>query len=129
LAGRPDRDHLGAGAQVGHRHELLVRVEGELLQHRREQQHRGGREQHGIPIARRGSDQTGADGAAGARPILDDEALPELVCEMLGAESRHHVGVAAGGQRHDHGHRPRRPFRRTAWSCDHQESNDGDKSE
>jgi hypothetical protein len=31
---------------------------------------------------------------------------------MLRAQARHHVGVAAGRERHDHRHRPARPVRR-----------------
>jgi hypothetical protein len=44
---------------------------------------------------------------------------------MLRTQTRHHVGVAAGRERHDHGHRPARPVRRAQRRSRRQQNRDG----
>ena len=104
-------DDLRAGADVGDRHELLDRIEGQLLHLRRQVDVGRGREQQRVAVRRGGRDLAGAERAAGARTIFDHEGLAEFGGQMLRAEPRHHVGVAAGAERHDDGHRPGRPVR------------------
>ena len=89
----------------------LTRIEIELLHLRRQRDVGAGREQQRVAVRRGGRDLAGAERAAGARAVLDHEGLAELGGQMLRAEPRHHVGVAAGAERHDDGHRPGRPVR------------------
>ena len=106
----PDRNHLRACADIGKRHELLAWIEAQLL-HLRRQHHRRRRRKHqGVTVGRGRHDLPHSDRAAGARPVLDHETLSELRGEVLRAEPRHHVGVAAGAERHDDGDRPARPL-------------------
>ena len=63
-------------------------------------------------------DGGGAHHAARAGPVLDHDALPECVAEMLGQDAADHVGAAAGWPRHDDAHgfaRPSRPGRLCRW--------------
>ena len=52
----------------------------------------------------------GADRAAGARAVVDDELLAELLGQPRRQQARDDVGAAAGRERHDHAHRPLGPF-------------------
>ena len=53
-------------------------------------------------------DRLGADVAAAARPVLDDELLAKPLREPLTEQSREDIGPAASGNADDHAHRPRR---------------------
>src|SRR5215831_18955506 len=53
-------------------------------------------------------DRLGADIAAGAWPVLDDELLPEALGKPLSDQTSHDVGNAAGRISDDNTHRPRR---------------------
>ena len=59
-----------------------------------------------IAIGRRLSDEVGADVAAGARTVLDDERLPPGLRELLGDQTHDDVVRPAGGERHDDPHGP-----------------------
>jgi len=60
------------------------------------------------------------------RRLLDEgtEALAKLGSQMLRAEPRHHVGIAAGPKRHDDGHRPGWPIRGVQWAGQRHERGD-----
>ncbi len=87
---------------VAHEIELEIAVERRV--------HRVGRDRHQDRVAvRRGlGDVFGADIAGGARPVLDHELLAEPLRQMLPREPRDGVGCAAGRERDDQMHRPRR---------------------
>src|SRR6266699_5173270 len=62
-----------------------------------------------IAVGLRLRDLRGADGAARAGPVLDDDGLAELRGEFFGDRARHDVGAAPGGERDDDPHRLRGP--------------------
>ena len=61
-----------------------------------------------VAVGCRFRDAADADAAGGAGDVFDDDILPERAAHMLGHQAPHHVGRAAGGERHHHGDRPRR---------------------
>ena len=127
--GALDCHDLRAGADVGDRYELLDRIEGQFLHLRRQVDVGRGREQQGVAIRCRCRDLTGAERAAGARTILDHESLPEFCSQMLRAEAGHHVGIAAGAERHDDGHRTGRPVSGVERAYRHSEDGDDRQQE
>jgi hypothetical protein len=58
-----------------------------------------------IAVRRRPHDHFGADIAAGARPVLDDELLAEPLRQPLPDQARQNVGRAAGGEADNQVHR------------------------
>ena len=68
----------------------------------------GADQQQRVAVRRRAHDRLGADIAAGARPVLDDEWLAEPLRQPLADQARDDVGAAAGGKADDDAHRPRR---------------------
>ena len=95
--------------QQRHRHEILERLVGHLLAHRHVDGHgRAGGLHQRVAVRRRAHDLHGGERRRGARPVLDDERLAELLLELLRDQPRQQVGAAAGGERHHDGHRPRR---------------------
>jgi len=105
-------ENLRPGAELRHRNEILVRIVADLLHQRRQGQLRAGAEQERVAVGRGARDLPGGDDPAGAAEVLDHERLVEPGRESLGREPRHHVGIPAGDERHDDGHRPRRPVAR-----------------
>jgi hypothetical protein len=107
-------DHLGnrlhADAGVGHQHQRLgggLDDRLEAVQHvvagRCGQAHhhrRGGervrREQQRVAVGRRAADEGVADGAAGARLVVDHHRLVQALGQLVGEQARDGVGVAAG---------------------------------
>ena len=61
-----------------------------------------------VAVGGRAHDRLGADIAAGARPVLDDELLAEPLRQPLADQARDDVVRAAGGKADDDAHRPRR---------------------
>ena len=70
------------------------------------------REQHGVTVRRRLGDAARAGHAAGAGHVLDHDLLAEDFAQPRGENARERVDRAAGGVRHDHGHRAGRPILR-----------------
>jgi hypothetical protein len=66
------------------------------------------RRNNGEPVRRCPHDAFGADIAAGARSVLNDERLPESLQQRLAHKPRDGVGCLAGRKRDDDAHRPRR---------------------
>ena len=60
-----------------------------------------------VAVRWRSHDQFGADIAAGARPVIDDDLLPEPLRQPLTHEAREGVGPTAGGKANNQMHRPR----------------------
>jgi hypothetical protein len=75
-----------------------------------------GRQQR-IAVRGRVDDGLGADVAAGAGPVLDDEGLAEPVTEPLRHQARRDDAAAAGGKTGHEAHRPRRIIGRRASVC------------
>ena len=61
-----------------------------------------------VAVRRRSRDRLGADIAAGARPVLDDELLAQALRQRLRHQARDDVGGVAGRKADDHVHRPGR---------------------
>jgi len=88
----------------------LLRVERQVLVHQlvvRERPRRA--EQYRVTVGGSFSDGCGADVAACAGAVVDDELLTKGVAEMLRERARQEVGPPAGGKRQDDGDGPRRP--------------------
>jgi hypothetical protein len=71
-----------------------------------------GRRHHGERVTVRSGARRdiGADRAAGARAIIDDELLAELLEQTRRQQARDDIGAVAGRERYDHAHRPLGPF-------------------
>ncbi len=103
---RAGREHQLEIAERGDRGEVLHQVEGKLLVDRLADRGAVGDEAERIAVGRGGDHRARRGDAAGARHVLDHEALAELLAELVGGEPRGRVGDAAGSERQDHPHRP-----------------------
>ena len=61
----------------------------------------GRRHQQRVAVGRSLGDRIGADIAARARAVLDDDRLAERLRHLVADRARQHVGEAAGGERRD----------------------------
>ena len=106
--GRVDHQREGRNLEERDRRE----VARELVAHIRidvlRAGHRAARQQQGVAIGRRFGDKALADHAAGARPVLDDELLPEELAHLGRHLPRHEVVAASRSDRDDDAHRLRR---------------------
>ena len=68
----------------------------------------GGDGQQGVAVGIGFGDDLGADIAAGAGAVVDDDRLAPFARQPIGDDARHDIGGAAGGKRHDEFHRARR---------------------
>jgi hypothetical protein len=64
----------------------------------------------GVAVLRRAGGYFGADGAAGAAAIFNDEGLVQRLRQAVGNQTRDHVGDAARTVRHDDLDRMARPI-------------------
>src|SRR6202040_3635753 len=64
--------------------------------------------EYGVAVRRAFGDQIGADVAAGARPIVDDNRLAPCLGQLLADRAGHDVERTAGGERDDETNRLRR---------------------
>ena len=100
-------------ADDGHRHfgdeadifEGVQRVVGELAVERGAGRHADVVEQQRVAVRLGAGDAAGAQRAAGAADILDDDLLAEILGHGFGDQARDRVGRAAGRERHDDGDR------------------------
>ena len=79
------------------------RVVGELAVERGAGRHADMVEQQRVAVGLGLGDAAGAERAAGAADILDDDLLAEVLAHRFGDEAGHRIGRAAGRERHDHG--------------------------
>ena len=86
------------------RHEIGERIVRQLLVERRIDAEACRGEQQCVPIRRRVHRELRCDDAARARPVVDDELLPETPAELARDDTRDEVGVAAGCLRDDEAH-------------------------
>ncbi len=105
-ARRRDDQRLRQQPERRHARQVALRVVGRVGIGRRRDGVGRRLDQQRVAVGPCAGDGGGADRAARSRLVLDDEGLAELLAELLGDHARHHVGRAAGGQRHDDVHRP-----------------------
>jgi len=67
---------------------------------------RGEREKQRVAVGRALRHVIGADDAGARRAVLDHEALPEALAQMLRQDARDQVGSTAGRERHHDAHSP-----------------------
>ena len=102
---RVDRERVRARSEQRDRREGLQRVDGQLVK-RRIDRMRDGDDQQRVAVGRRLRHQFGADDAAGAGLVLDDELLAEPLAEAAQLDdARQDVVQPARRERHDHPHR------------------------
>ena len=96
----------GSDRNQADRREIAQCVVGDLLlQIGQDHQCAGAAEEERVAVGYRFRRQFGANQAAGATPVVDDELLTELRGEPRQHHARDDVGRAAGGHGHDHAHR------------------------
>ena len=102
-----DQD-VRAERHQAHRLEVLHRVVGHLLVQAGIRHQAGAGEEQGVAVGARARRDLRADVAVGAAAILDDEGLADALGERLREHAARGIDAAAGGERHDHAHRPAR---------------------
>ena len=80
------------------RRDVADEIEIELVVERRVDRVRRRGQEERVAVGRRVHDGLGADIAAGARPVLDDELLAEPLRQPLPHQPRDDVGRAAGAE-------------------------------
>jgi hypothetical protein len=98
-----------------------MKLKIELVVERRVDRIREGSHKQGMPVRRRIDDRFGADVAAGSRPIVDQEGLPEPVGKPLPDQPRRDVDAASRGKRRDNPHRARGISLRAGQSRQHRQ--------
>ena len=100
--GRVDRHRVGHGGDLADEAEVLERVVAQIGAHDRVHYvRRDGGDAEGVTVGRGIGDRLGADRAAGAAAVVDDERLPKLASHALGGDAADDVGRAAGRERDD----------------------------
>src|SRR5215467_7959751 len=103
-----NHDKVGDCANTSNRRDVADKMEIELVVERRVDCVRGTNQKKRITIRRRAYDRLDTDIAAAARPVLDDELLPEPLRQPLSYQARDDVGATSGGKSDNDAHRPRR---------------------
>jgi hypothetical protein len=106
---RVDHHHLRHAGHQRERDQVLLEVVVELGVHRRRDGvvHRA--HEDVVAVGRRARRDAGAQRAAGAAAVVDDQLLAGLLGELRRQRPGEGVGAAAGRERHDHHHRLGRP--------------------
>ncbi len=109
---RHEQQQSGA-ADHADRLEVLHRVVGQLLEHRRVGGVRGvGRQEHRVPVRRGSGRRLCRDEPRGAGAVVDDDGLPRLGGQPLAEHARPRVRAAAGRKGNDDLERLGRVWRR-----------------
>ena len=107
---RVEHQHIGHAGDQRDRHEVLDRVVGQLRVQRLVDAVRADRaHQQGVAVRCRLGHFGGAEVAAGAGLVVDDEGLAEGALQLRRQRAGQQVGGAAGRERHDDAHRLARP--------------------
>ena len=93
-----DHHDVGEAEDASDRRDVADKIEIELVVERRVDRVRRTDQKERIAIRRRAHDRLGADIAAGARPVLDNELLAEPLRQPLTHQARDDVGRAAGAR-------------------------------
>ena len=103
------RQHQRRGCHQTHRVEVAHRIVRQIALQVGVDGVRGdGGEKQRVAVGGRARRELGADGAAGAGAVVDDDLLAVGGAELLRDEARQHVVAAAGGKGDDEAHRLRR---------------------
>ena len=105
---RIDLHHQRHAHDAGDRGDVADEIEIEILVQRGVDGIRRGHREQRVAVGRRAHHRLGADIAAGARLVFDDEGLAEPLGEPLAHQPHDDVLRAAGGKADDQVHRPRR---------------------
>ncbi len=106
---RMDRHGVRHGSDLADEGEVLQRVVAQIfLYDGIDDMRREGRDAERIAVGNPVGDGFGADRAACATAVIDDERLPELARHAVGRDAADDVGRAAGREGDDQGHRPGR---------------------
>ena len=97
---RACHQHEGGGQNLAHRREILHRVVRHRAVERRRDRVTAGRQQQRVAVGRRFRDGVGADVAARAGAIFDDDGLAEMVRHLGRDDPPDRIDRAAGGERH-----------------------------
>jgi hypothetical protein len=99
-------EEQGPVAELGHRREVPQRIEGELGEYVRVDDHCAVEAQHQrVPVGRGLRHELRPEVAARARAVLDDDLLAQPRREGLGDDARTVIGHTPGRERHDDPHR------------------------
>ena len=105
---RIDHQHIGRRERADDRRDVLLNIEREVLIERGIDRVGHRHRQERVAVGRSAGDDLGGKIAAGARPVVDDEFLAELLPERRGNQAHVGVGRGAGREADDDAHRPRR---------------------
>ena len=100
-----DLDDVWHAHHAGNRRGVADEIEAEMRVKRGIGRDRRRHHEQRITVRRRLHDRFGAEIAAGARPVLDDELLTEPLRQPLPHQARKNIGRAAGGEADDDAHR------------------------
>ena len=89
---------MGHSDDARDRRDVADEIEVELVVERRVDRVRRTDQEQRVAVRRRAHDRLGADIAAGARPVLDDELLAKPLRQPLTHQARDDVGRAARRQ-------------------------------
>jgi hypothetical protein len=98
--------HEGLARDEGNRHEIRRRVIGELRIDQLHERVVVGGDIDRLPIRGRLLEGAGAQRAAGARDVLDDDRTAQQRRHRIRHDAGHDVGCAGGRDGHDHADRP-----------------------
>ena len=99
---RPHHDEQARGRDLPDPVERVDRVVAHLLGHDRGDDLARGLDADRVAVLRRIGDRLVAEQPSGARPVLHDDGLTELLLHALRDDARDDVGAAAGAERDDH---------------------------
>src|SRR5262249_36564612 len=106
---RRDGDDVERSDRQRDRREVLLGIERQLGEQRWVHHVGAERDEQRVAVRRRAGGLRRADIAGRAGDVLDIKLFAEMLGELLRGEPRENVGRAAGLERHDDAHRPRRP--------------------
>jgi len=106
LALRRDRNVDHRARHFDHRHEILLRVVGQIgAQRRIDREMRGIGNEQRRAIGRRALDVFGGDDAGGAGAVVDHHRSTEVLGDRRRHQARDHVRRSARAERHHQAHR------------------------
>jgi hypothetical protein len=98
--------HVGAAGDCRYRRDVADELETEIVIERRVDRIRRADDDERIAVRARPCRRLGADRAAGARPVVNDEGLAEPLRQPLTDQTRENVEGAAGREANDDMDRP-----------------------
>src|SRR5262249_30641977 len=99
---------VGTSEDARDRRDVADEIEIELVVERRVGRVERTDQEKRVAVGRGTHDRLGTDVAAATRPVIDNKLLAEPLRQPLADQTGRDVRAAAGRERHDHSHRPRR---------------------